>query len=73
MATVIIPLLLNPSNISFGLRIPAHKNKTTTENNTIPGRILSNTNATTMPKSDKSTNIISNVIDSLYLVNTSFA
>ena len=61
-ATVIMPLLLNPSSISFGVRIPAHKNKTTTEKSIMPGRILSATKAATIPNNDNSTNTISNVI-----------
>ena len=69
MATVIIPLLLNPSNISLGVRIPAQRNNTTTEKSTIPGRILSRIKAITMPSSAKSTNMISNVIyTSRYLI-----
>ena len=61
-ATVIIHLLLNPSSISLGVRMPAHRNKTTTEKSIMPGRILSATKAATIPNRDNSTNTISNVI-----------
>jgi hypothetical protein len=60
-ATVIIPLLLNPSNISFGVNIPKQRKSTVTENRIIPGRILSRTNAVTIPINPKNTIIISNV------------
>ena len=39
-----------------------HKNSTTTEKSTMPGRILSIIKATTMPSNARSTNTISNVI-----------
>ena len=59
MPTVIIPLLLNPSNISFGDNIPTTRNNTTTVSNTIPGRILSHINAATIPARASNTNNIS--------------
>ena len=43
MATVIIPLLLKPSSISLGVRMPTQRKNTTTVRRTIPGRILSHT------------------------------
>ena len=58
----IIPLLLKPSSISFGVRMPTHRNKTTTEKSTMPGRILSAIKAAIIPNKDNSTNTISNVI-----------
>ena len=59
MATVIMPLLLKPSNISFGLSIPVHKNMTRTVNKIIPGLILSAINAASIPTSETRTIIIS--------------
>ncbi len=65
-ATVIIPLLLNPSSISFGVIIPAHKKDAATVNKIIPGRILSHINATIMPTKASNTNAISKFMHFLF-------
>ena len=57
--TVIIPLLLNPSSISLGVKIPTQRKKTTTVSKTIPGLNLSHINAAIMPINAKSTNMMS--------------
>ena len=62
IATVIIPLLLKPSSISFGERMPVHKNITTAENRIIPGRILSAIRAMSIPISTTRTIVISTLI-----------
>ena len=66
IATVIIPLLLKPSSISLGVNIPTTRNNTTTESSIIPGRILSHTNAATIPARAINTNNISKFI--MYLI-----
>ena len=62
MATVIIPLLLKPSSISLGVRMPTQRKNTTTVRRTIPGRILSHTKAAIMPIRASNTNTISKFI-----------
>lgn len=62
IATVIMPLLLKPSSISFGVMIPAHRNMTTTLSMIMPGRITSQTNAASMAPIQIRTNAISNDI-----------
>ena len=58
-ATVIMPRLLNPATICLGVMMPAAINTTTSESNTMPGRILSMIRATSMPISPTNTKIIS--------------
>ena len=55
-ATVIIPLLENPSNMSFGVSMPAQRNTTAAENSIIPGRIRSFISASTTSKRTTTTN-----------------
>ena len=55
---VIIPLLLKPSSISFGVNIPTQRNSTTTVSNTIPGLSPSHINAPIMPTNASNTNMI---------------
>ena len=62
---VIIPLLLKPSSISFGVNIPTQRNSTTTVSNTIPGLSPSHINAPIMPTNASNTNIISKFILSI--------
>ena len=45
MATVIMPLLENPSKSSFGVRMPAHRKTTAPDRRTNPGRMWSFTKA----------------------------
>ena len=59
---VIIPLLLKPSSISLGVRMPTQRKNTTTVRRTIPGRILSHTKAAIMPIRASNTNTISKFI-----------
>ena len=63
--TVIIPLLLKPSSISFGVNIPAQRNSTTTVSNTIPDLSPSHINAAIMPTNASNTNTISKFIFSI--------
>ena len=61
-ATVIMPLLLKPSSISFGVMMPKQRNTAVTVKSIMPGRITSFTKAANMPTSAKSTTRLSNVI-----------
>ena len=61
-ATVIMPRLLNPATICFGVIMPAAINTTTRDNKTMPGRILSSMRATSIPIRPSNTKIISKSI-----------
>ena len=58
-ATVIMPRLLNPATICFGVMMPAAMNTTTIDSSTIPGRILSRIRAMSITVSPRRTKSIS--------------